>query len=547
MNKAYNRINWENYPSDSTPLNEDNLNKMDIAINEVDNRVISLDTTKLPVATAYTMVKDVAFDEKTGIFTITKLNGSVIKIDTALEKISTNFRFDYSTQKLILTLIDGTTQEVDLSALLTQYEFTDSDTIAFTIDTSGKVVASVKKGSITQDMLEPNYLANIKVEVAKAESASLSADTSAKNAEMSAINAKNSEEKAKEYAQAASGEAILEIQTIVGGEINENTGETNVEYSVPQESEGKWSLSTVLGGSVVNALKQATKAITEEFVKISDYFAKKSLYGDTTINVGRKADSTVGRYSTAEGYFNIASKNCAHAEGEATIAGEYCAHAEGSATTANGECSHVEGYETIASGIFSHVQGKYNVEDTENKYAHIVGGGTSDTERKNIHTLDWDGNAKFSGNVVGKNILSSLAECTASTNDTDIASASALAELNNSLSGKILTCTKAITSVFNNVTSISIDFSSYGVECAFFEIDLWGGRWQGSSMLHAKTVAWYYAKDYGAGYYFQDIGNSNSDMSISGSALSGTVLTINFSTNISYVMTRANVMKAVNA
>lgn len=400
MNKAYNRINWENYPSDSTPLNEDNLNKMDIAINEVDNRVISLDTTKLPVATAYTMVKDVEFDEKTGVFTITKLNGSVIKIDTALEKISTNFRFDHSTQKLILTLIDGTTQEVDLSALLTQYEFTDSDTIAFTIDTSGKVVASVKKGSITQDMLEPNYLANIKVEVAKAESASLSADTSAKNAETSAINAKNSEEKAKEYAQAASGEAILEIQTIVGGEIDENTGETNVEYSVPQESEGKWSLSTVFGGSVVNALKQATKAITEEFVKISDYFAKKSLYDDTTINVGRKADSTVGRYSTAEGYFNIASKNCAHAEGEATIAGEYCAHAEGSATTANGECSHVEGYETIASGIFSHVQGKYNVEDTENKYAHIVGGGISDTERKNIHTLDWEGNAVFAGDVI---------------------------------------------------------------------------------------------------------------------------------------------------
>ena len=216
MNKAYNRIKWENYPSDSTPLNENNLNKMDVAINEVDNRVISLDTTKLPVATAYTMVKDVKFDEKTGVFTITKLNGSVIKIDTALEKISTNFRFDHSTQKLILTLIDGTAQEVDLSALLTQYEFTDSDTIAFTIDTSGKVVASVKKGSITQDMLEPNYLANIKVEVAKAESASLSADTSAKNAKTSETNAKTSEEKAREYAEAAGGIDAL-ISSFVTG------------------------------------------------------------------------------------------------------------------------------------------------------------------------------------------------------------------------------------------------------------------------------------------------------------------------------------------
>lgn len=31
--------------------------------------------------------------------------------------------------------------------------------------------------------------------------------------------------------------------------------------------------------------------------------------------------------------------------------------------------------------------------------AHIVGGGTSDTDRKNIHTLDWAGNAWFAGEV----------------------------------------------------------------------------------------------------------------------------------------------------
>lgn len=49
MNKAYNRINdgkgWKNYPSDETPLNEQNLNKQDIALDEIDNRVITLDNT----------------------------------------------------------------------------------------------------------------------------------------------------------------------------------------------------------------------------------------------------------------------------------------------------------------------------------------------------------------------------------------------------------------------------------------------------------------------------------------------------------------------
>ena len=32
-------------------------------------------------------------------------------------------------------------------------------------------------------------------------------------------------------------------------------------------------------------------------------------------------------------------------------------------------------------------------------YTHIVGNGTSDTERSNAHTLDWEGNAWYSGDV----------------------------------------------------------------------------------------------------------------------------------------------------
>ena len=193
MNKLYQRINWQNYPSDSTPLNESNLNKMDAAVDGIDDRVVTLDVTKLPVSTANTMVKDVTFNETTGVFTITKLNGTKVTVNTALEKIATNFRFDHSTQKLILTLIDGTTQEVDLSALLTQYEFLNSSTIQFTIDSSGKVKASVVNGSITGDMLEPNYLANVTLQASKA-------DTSAKNA-------KESEEKAAEYAESAKNSA----------------------------------------------------------------------------------------------------------------------------------------------------------------------------------------------------------------------------------------------------------------------------------------------------------------------------------------------------
>lgn len=66
---------------------------------------------------------------------------------------------------------------------------------------------------------------------------------------------------------------------------------------------------------------------------------------------------------------------------------------------ASGQASHVEGVRTLALGDYQHVQGKYNALDEENKYAHIVGNGTSEDERSNAHTLDWDGNAWYQGSV----------------------------------------------------------------------------------------------------------------------------------------------------
>lgn len=139
-----------------------------------------------------------------------------------------------------------------------------------------------------------------------------------------------------------------------------------------------------------------------------------------------------GAYSHAEGYNTHAEGECAHTEGEGTCvtashghaegettyvegrgahaegynthANGWYSHAEGVKTQANEEATHAEGYHTIANGYHSHVQGKYNIIDTENKYAHIVGNGVNDDARSNAHTLDWNGNAWFSGNVtVGEN------------------------------------------------------------------------------------------------------------------------------------------------
>lgn len=41
---AYERVNWENLPSTNTPVNADNLNKMENGIAETDNKVTTLNT-----------------------------------------------------------------------------------------------------------------------------------------------------------------------------------------------------------------------------------------------------------------------------------------------------------------------------------------------------------------------------------------------------------------------------------------------------------------------------------------------------------------------
>lgn len=102
--------------------------------------------------------------------------------------------------------------------------------------------------------------------------------------------------------------------------------------------------------------------------------ALRSLYSDTTINVGRKAGTTVGEYSTAEGYKTTASAKYSHAEGNATTAQSSYSHAEGYNTTASGSCSHAEGNYTTASVSYSHAEG--NATTASGVASHAEGDNT---------------------------------------------------------------------------------------------------------------------------------------------------------------------------
>ena len=116
-----------------------------------------------------------------------------------------------------------------------------------------------------------------------------------------------------------------------------------------------------------------------------------------------KQNLASGEASHTEGYETTASGHSSHSEGNNTIASAYASHAEGYGTKAKGKYSHSEGAGTIATLESSHVDGQYNIEDIEKRYVHITGWGTS-SKRKNIHTVDTNGNAWYRGDLyVGGN------------------------------------------------------------------------------------------------------------------------------------------------
>lgn len=145
------------------------------------------------------------------------------------------------------------------------------------------------------------------------------------------------------------------------------------------------SLEHILDGTADGSVRTSNSAPEDANYKLgTDAFAEGK---------GTKAN---GKFSHAEGFNTTASAAYSHAEGRETIASGSVSHAEGTGTVASGIRSHAGGYGTIAKGENQTAIGKYNVEDASNKYAFIIGNGTSST-RKNALTVDWSGNVESNG------------------------------------------------------------------------------------------------------------------------------------------------------
>lgn len=171
---------WQNLPSVSTPIIAGQLNRNEQTVDLMDDRILALDTDKANQTDMLQAVQNITFDDETGDFTITFFNGLTTTIYTDLEKTAINFDYDDDPmsphyESLVLTLVDGTVKYIDMSALITEYDFASSSTIEFT-NTSGTITADILNGSVTDQKLQPSYLADITIQAVRGENAATNAN-----------------------------------------------------------------------------------------------------------------------------------------------------------------------------------------------------------------------------------------------------------------------------------------------------------------------------------------------------------------------------------
>lgn len=191
------------------------------------------------------------------------------------------------------------------------------------------------------------------------------------------------------------------------GENAFSVGEDNVAYDIDSISFGRQNKAIGQYSFTANRQNEAGYCATS-FGRKNKATGTQSLTGgaenvasgDMVIALGYRLKA-IGTASFATNNENKANALDSAVFGRYNVANGNESFVAGTRNIANGDNSAVFGLGCISSYYDQFVQGKYNKEDPDK--IHIVGYGTSDTDRKNIYTLDKSGNAVFGGNITGNN------------------------------------------------------------------------------------------------------------------------------------------------
>ena len=182
------------------------------------------------------MVTGITFNSNDGTFTFKRYNASDVVIDTALEKVPATMHLEDKNIDgkikpfLVITNVDGTSTETDVSKLFNKYTFVNTDAIEVSTD-GYSITIGIKPHSITSDMLTVDIMSeirtiydNVNTALSATENYANSANASANKSASSATSANEAVRMADNIltsvetnASNASADATLSKSYAVGG------------------------------------------------------------------------------------------------------------------------------------------------------------------------------------------------------------------------------------------------------------------------------------------------------------------------------------------
>ncbi len=361
MEKLYDRINWHN---DTDPaINENNLNRMDKAIDDIDDRVVNLAGTITETVPEIKEYLDESEDLVERIETMTKnppyigANGNWYVFNTnTMQYEDSGVDASITVQIADITMLpyidapyvtnSGTSTDpvfhlfLPRAATISSVEKTqivgNVDTYTMTLQDGSQFYFTVTNGTGSGDMKAVDY------------------DPQGTVASTGGMI---------DYLQSRLEEGLIEGSS-------HSIGRHDSNYFIHAEGIG----STVATGAKVIHTEGLNHTISDgtafSHIEGSDNYAD---------GLGLHAEGAqtyaIANYVHTEGIGTTASASSAHAEGTNTYASGQYAHSEGIATTAKGTGSHAEGNGTRAFGNYSHAEGQSSYANGLN--SHAEGNGST--------------------------------------------------------------------------------------------------------------------------------------------------------------------------
>lgn len=254
------------------------------------------------------LVSSVSVENSTGVITVTKKDGSKQTFDTALEKVPSSMELveEGKSVYLVITNQDGSKTQTDVSKLIDQYVFNNSEELSFDTGKSGTsvtVTATIRPNSIGLDRFKAEVTSALEQYNATSENNADYANAAASHAERAMDSAKeaasiaeSSASSASKSASSAASSAALASQSASSASASAQSAQSNA----AQALESKNSASA----SARSAKEYSGKPPITQNGTWWVWDANQKSYVDTGVSAkGEKGDP--GTTVSAEGLFGF--------------------------------------------------------------------------------------------------------------------------------------------------------------------------------------------------------------------------------------------------